>query len=207
MSAVLQDASCRQQCLVEKAFDIIAKEGFEGLRTRSVAQAAGISVATLHYYFPVKDHLIVAVAGYLSEQFRLQQAPAVVSVGNAAYDALRQMLANHLYHRRQCPHLMVVMQEFLLRARRDQALDQVLVALQARWHAEIKAWLQQGQQDGVFVRSVCADTLAYQIQAQLVGMSSLSLNDDMAETLLVELEHRILCQQICLHEGDDPDED
>ncbi len=207
MSAVVQETSCRQQCLVERAFDIIAEEGFEGLRTRSVAQAAGISVATLHYYFPVKDHLIVAVAEYLSEQFRRQQAPAVSSVGHAAYDALRQMLANHLYHRQHCPHLMVVMQEFLLRARRDVALQQVLAALQARWHEEIKGWLQQGQQDGVFVRDVSADTLAYQIQSQLVGMSSLSLNEVTAKALLEALEQRILLQQMHSDEGEVPDED
>src|SRR6185437_3442673 len=36
--------------LVLAAFNLIAEKGFEGLRTRDVAQRADLNIATLHYY-------------------------------------------------------------------------------------------------------------------------------------------------------------
>ena len=52
----------RRASLVRAAYDIIAAEGFERLRTRDVADRVGINVGTLHYYFPTKEALIEAVA-------------------------------------------------------------------------------------------------------------------------------------------------
>jgi len=37
--------------LVKAAFQVLAQQGFEGLRTRAVAAAVGVNVATLHYHF------------------------------------------------------------------------------------------------------------------------------------------------------------
>jgi DNA-binding transcriptional regulator YbjK len=41
----------RRRSLLQAAFDVIAMSGFEGLRTRAVAERAGVNIATLHYYF------------------------------------------------------------------------------------------------------------------------------------------------------------
>ena len=56
--------------LTVAAYERIAKGGFERLRTRDVANDAGVNVATLHYYFPTKEKLIEAVVGYAMGRFR-----------------------------------------------------------------------------------------------------------------------------------------
>src|SRR5256885_9347658 len=48
----------RKTALVQAAYRGIAAEGFEGLRTRDVADEAGLNLATLHYYFPTQEQLI-----------------------------------------------------------------------------------------------------------------------------------------------------
>ncbi|MBM7788081.1 TetR/AcrR family transcriptional regulator [Tenggerimyces flavus] len=42
-------------------YEVIRQHGLANLRTRDVAARAGITVATLHYYFPTKEALVRAV--------------------------------------------------------------------------------------------------------------------------------------------------
>jgi AcrR family transcriptional regulator len=46
------------------ACDVIAQRGVEGMRTRHVAEAAGVSTALLHYHYGSKRDLIFASFGY-----------------------------------------------------------------------------------------------------------------------------------------------
>src|SRR5579871_1846303 len=57
----------QRRALARAAYDLIAEKGFEGLRTRDVAERAGVNVATLHYYFKSKEDLIRGVVGLLRE--------------------------------------------------------------------------------------------------------------------------------------------
>ena len=59
----------RRTALLQAAFDVLAEVGFEGLRTRAVAHRAGVNIATLHYYFPSKQHLIEGLAQLIGAKF------------------------------------------------------------------------------------------------------------------------------------------
>ena len=60
----------RQAELVQAAYSLIAKRGFEGLRTRDIAAQVGVNIATLHYYFPTKEALVRAVVAHAMGRFR-----------------------------------------------------------------------------------------------------------------------------------------
>src|SRR5438093_979968 len=66
----------RQEELVAAAYGLVATRGFEGLRTRDVAGAVGLNVATLHYYYPTKEALIRGVVGHAMGRFRSTWSPA-----------------------------------------------------------------------------------------------------------------------------------
>src|SRR2546428_10346962 len=66
----------RQEELVAAAYGLVATRGFEGLRTRDVAGAVGLNVATLHYYYPTKEALIRGVVGHAMGRFRSTLSPA-----------------------------------------------------------------------------------------------------------------------------------
>jgi len=116
------DAAETRAALVRAAFQVIATSGFEGLRTRAVADAVGVNVATLHYHFPTKEDLIGAV---LDEELtrRFREAPA----SRLPEDATpQQILTAHFagvrHWARTAPDVQVVWHEFWLRSMRDKAL-------------------------------------------------------------------------------------
>src|SRR5271156_4019420 len=91
----------RRKSLLQAAFDVIASSGFEGLRTRAVAERAGVNISTLHYYFPTKQELIEGLAQFLSGIFADLHAPAPPSTGRPALDHLRQEFIDaRFYHDR-----------------------------------------------------------------------------------------------------------
>src|SRR5262249_59342556 len=79
----------RRDDLVRAAFACLAVGGFEGLRTRSVADRAGVNIATLHYYFPTKEALIGGGAALLAPQFITPHPPPQPSTRRPAPHPLR----------------------------------------------------------------------------------------------------------------------
>src|SRR5262245_14153381 len=86
---VREPAAERREALVAAAYQRIAREGFEGLRTRDVAADVGVNIATLHYYFPSKEALIRGVIGQAMLLFR-----ATLPAEGAPEERLRAHLRN-----------------------------------------------------------------------------------------------------------------
>gem|GEM_PF-1055386 len=140
----------RRAALLQAAFDTIAEAGFEGLRTRAVAQRAGVNIATLHYYFPSKQALIEGLAQWIGAKFVLLHAPAPKPSGLPMLDRLRQEFADGRFYMREHPEMLLVMQEFALRAQRDEAVMAVTRQMNGYWRCGIEEMVAAGVADGTF---------------------------------------------------------
>lgn len=187
---------CRRQCLIKAAFDLIAQEGFEGLRTRGIAERVGINVATLHYYFPTKESLIAGVAEYMSVLFKAVQADPVEPSGVKALDELRQVFANSRHYRRQCPDLLIVMQELMLRARRDEIVQSIMSRLLSEWRERLCSLILEGQQSGVFADTMPAEQLAGMVQALLSGTFNLGFDEAKMQAMAISVERLFVAKEI-----------
>ena len=143
-------SEARRLTLVRAAYDIIAAEGFERLRTRDVAGRVGINVATLHYYFPTKEALIEAVALYLSQQFQSVRAPTASELAVSAVARLRQEFADTRFYLDERPEMIAVTQELTLRARRDPSVARIIGPLNEAWRAGIEEMIAAGVREGAF---------------------------------------------------------
>lgn len=68
----------REDQIRRAAYDILGTEGLENLHARTVASSLGINHATVHYYFPHREDLLVAVAEFalhqlIRDRFQFQQ--------------------------------------------------------------------------------------------------------------------------------------
>jgi|SRR5215216_1246413 len=160
-------ADVRRTELVQAAFDLIAERGLEELRTRDIAAKVGINISTLHYYFDTKESLIAAVVDHMTELFRTVRAP--LADGATALEELRQLFATQLYRRRQQPGLEVVVQEMMLRARRDEKVRARLELMLLGWNAYVESVIMRGVREGDFARDIDAKAAAAIVTSYTIG--------------------------------------
>ena len=140
----------RRASLLHAAFDVVAQAGFEGLRTRAVATRAGVNIATLHYYFPSKQDLIEGLAELIGAKFVTLHGPAPRPSGAPALDRLRQEFSDSRFYLKHHPEMLLVMQEFTLRGKRDPEVQKISDQLIAHWRDGIDRMVQEGTADGSF---------------------------------------------------------
>ncbi|MDE3076368.1 MAG: TetR/AcrR family transcriptional regulator [Chloroflexota bacterium] len=152
--------------MVLAAYERIAAEGFEGLRTRDVAADVGVNVATLHYYFPTKEALIRAVVGYAMSRF-VATIPTEGS-GSAVLRGHLQGLARLIKEDRQ---LWAVLGELTLRAPRDPDLGQILGKTDQTWQAKLAEMLRSAAAGAGLTPGLNADDAAAVIVATIKGLA------------------------------------
>lgn len=73
----------RKAQLVRAAMKVITHRGLDGMRIRDVADAAGVSTATVHYYFKDLDGLWTGVHALAVERFHTERQTAIAQVADA----------------------------------------------------------------------------------------------------------------------------
>ena len=187
-----QSGDDRRDSLVRAAFACLAADGFEGLRTRSVADRAGVNIATLHYYFPTKEALIGGVADFLASRFVLLHAPPVPQSGSAALDRLHQEFADAYFYRAEHPELAAVLFELQLRGRRDPAIRNIVEPLFGHWQFGMKQWIAAGVEEGVFRPDLDPDAAAAFLVAAIAGTGVLGTPREQLERIFAAVEAWLL---------------
>lgn len=59
----------RRTELLQSAYEIIGREGIEGLHARAIAAELNLNHATVHYYFPTRSDLLCALVDYSEERY------------------------------------------------------------------------------------------------------------------------------------------
>jgi AcrR family transcriptional regulator len=161
--------------LVKAAFQVLAQQGFEGLRTRAVAAAVGVNVATLHYHFKSKEDLVAAV---LDEELmrRFREAPAArLPLDSPPQDVLRAHFAAVAHWARHAPDVQVVWHEFWLRSMRDDALKARVNAVMTRHRRALQKALEHGGQ--ATVATLAHPHTASMLAALLAGLTMYAMVD------------------------------
>ncbi len=162
------DADQRSKMIIEAAFKAIARDGFEGLRTREIAKLVGINSATLHHHFPTKEDLIAGVADHLQSRFRTEKTQPVAS--ESAVEALDRQLKDVIFYYSSRPEMLSVYREFVGRAPRDPAIRKLVQRLHGGWRADIVDTLNRGRNDGSFRADLDLEAVAGIILSTVWGL-------------------------------------
>jgi AcrR family transcriptional regulator len=154
--------------VVSAAYSLIAEKGFEGLRTREVADKVGINSATLHYYFPTKEALIQGVVEHLMQELRTSRAKTKDPL--SALDRLRAEFADIRLRLKEAPEQLAVLTELAVRAWRDPAIARMLQYLDDGWRRHLTSILEAGIAEGVFRADLEVAATADAMMSQLRGL-------------------------------------
>ncbi len=88
--------------LLEAARSCLVRDGFERITTRRIAEAAGVNIATLHYYFGSKEALLDETMRFALDEV-VQRIDKAVSAAQTLADALELGLAAYWEFVRDLP--------------------------------------------------------------------------------------------------------
>ena len=171
----------RKLAIAAAARSLIVEKGFEGLRTREIAERVGINVATLHYHIPTKDALIELVARSMKEDF-MEQYDRYPREGLNSRQLLELEVNKHRDTRRDNPELLVVMEEMSRRARHDPVIAHYIDPMRGYWRQQIIEILEAGVADGSFRADLDPQGACYQVIGTMIAMSMYRLDDDASVT-------------------------
>jgi AcrR family transcriptional regulator len=150
----------RRRLIIEAAFEAVAQEGFEGLRTRDIAASVGINSATLHHYFQTKQDLVAGVAEHLERRLRTERAPLMPADAVADPDPFGRQFEDLVFYHLETPDVLAVYREFVARAPRDAAIRALVDTLHAGWKASIAAALTEARTRGAVRTDIDLDAAA-----------------------------------------------
>jgi AcrR family transcriptional regulator len=155
-----------RRALVLAAYARIARDGFEGLRTRDVAADVGVNIGTLHYYFPSKETLIRAAAERMTERF----VAALPEEGSPA-EQLREHLERLRHLLKTDQELWAVASEVALRAARDEVIADIVRQGDDQWFPFLRGLVARGVEDGTLDHSLQPESVAATLIAAVRGLS------------------------------------
>ena len=123
-------AQKREQAILEAAEREFLKKGFDGARTTSIAAAAGVTNAMLHYYFRTKEQLFERI---LDEKMRMMGQSVLAAFGDARLplpERLRNGIERHFDFIAANPDLpRFIVNEVFARPERYEAMQRQIRSL------------------------------------------------------------------------------
>ena len=160
----------RRVAIAVAARELIVEKGFEGLRTRDIAERVGINIATLHYHVPSKEALIGLVAESMRDEFAAQSR-ARPRDGLTPPELLELEFDNYAELLGEKKYLLTAMSELMERARRDEAIRGCMFPLMGRWKQILTAIFEAGRASGDFRQDLDPAPAAQMFIGAMVGFS------------------------------------
>ena len=139
--------------IMEAAEKLFAGKGFEGTSVRDIAEAAGVNLAMISYYFGSKEKLMEAMFSYRSESFKLQLETMIHNRDLEPMQKVEQLIDQYIEKlmNQQCFHRVMVREQMV---NNNGLIATQIQALKKRNQELIKKLIQEGQKKGDFKKHI-----------------------------------------------------
>ncbi|OGO39596.1 MAG: hypothetical protein A2W35_20000 [Chloroflexi bacterium RBG_16_57_11] len=148
-SSPSQETLLAQQNILRAAQQVLARKKVSGTRMREIARSAGISLGTLHYYYPSKTGLFLAVLDEMQKYFEMRQKQLISHDLDPAgkirlfSDQQQQLLV-------EIPQVEEIFLDFWGHAMVDPEVHDKILSMYAAWRRDIHLAIDQGIESGDF---------------------------------------------------------
>lgn len=186
-----RERTARREAILDAAQELIATEGYHGLRMDAVAETAELSKGTLYLYFENKDALCAAVATRLIDAFIPFIERAVNEAANGL-DAVRALLrAYYEYTQANSHHFRFALAWLSAGERMDDSTEafHVYRGRVDRMLSLVATTLRRGQADGSIRADIDPLPQAMQLWTSFLGVVLVGLNKEaMAQRILAPVD-------------------
>jgi len=175
-----RERTARREAILDAAQELIAEQGYHGMRMDGVAEAAELSKGTLYLYFENKDALCAAVATRLIDTL-LPILERSVENTPTGLDACAALLQRYCDFTEENPHHFRFALEWLSAGVRiDDSIEafQIYRGRVGHMLSLVVAALQRGQGDGSVRADVDPVPQALQLWTSFIGVVMVSLNKE-----------------------------
>lgn len=157
----------RREAILEAACRAIVERGFPATRIADVAELAGTSTGTIHYYFATRDEVLMAALKWAGERLfaRIEAGAAPTATGRLAH-----LLAVSVPTAGPAHDEYVLWIELWLRVLHEPSLLPECEALSARWRSYFHAVVRDGAASGEFAPVAAPDEVAVRLTALVDGL-------------------------------------
>ena len=135
--------------LLQAAYDLVAEVGVSGLRTRDIAERAGVNLATVHYCFESKEALLKALYHFIVDKFR-QDHQALLSDGGTPGQQVEARTHLYMHFLREQPASIRVWRAFIGEAWTNGTMGEIVRGHLAEQRERLAAILAEGRRGGDF---------------------------------------------------------
>ena len=176
---------------------VIAERGLDDTRFADVAQAAGVSISTLQYFFGVREDLLLAAVEYAMQDER-QRLGEIVASESQPGERLAQLTTLALGQDERAERARRLRVEVCRAAMHHAELRAIYQEIHENWLAAVRDTLHDGIQHGLFPRSISAADAGAQILGVIEGLAlpllldNASFDPDRAQHLATEVIRAML---------------
>ena len=139
----------RRAQILDAAFESIAERSLESTRMRHIAEIAGVSHPSLHYYFDTKEKLIVALLDRLLAEFKNgREEGLAAAVGPLA--KLRFLQEHQKKIIAEKSDNLEVYYDYWVQATKQPSVRQKVHQMYAGWRSDIRQIVNEGVRQGIF---------------------------------------------------------
>src|SRR4051812_24260225 len=143
----------KQVHIMEAAEILFADKGFAGTSVRDIAEAAGVNLAMISYYFGSKEKLMEAMFNHRGQFFRIQLENILHNKELTPLQKVEKLIDDYIdrIFKKQCFHKIMVREQMV---NNSGPIAEQIYQLKQTNQALIKQLIQEGQRKGDFKKNI-----------------------------------------------------
>ncbi|MBM4250555.1 MAG: TetR/AcrR family transcriptional regulator [Deltaproteobacteria bacterium] len=162
----VRSAADSKQVLIDAAIKLFAERGFDGTTTRDIADASGLNISLISYYFGGKDGLLQAALEYIESYLNKPELLQITPDRTRYFEGWRHFIADFMRSHVANPNMHRLVQR---EQERDSLIFKTMVQQRyAPWYKRIMTYIEHGQSSGWLKPHLNPSTVALAIHGAMV---------------------------------------
>jgi AcrR family transcriptional regulator len=150
MPRVVKEAAVRRSEILDAAYQLFVRDGYDATTVNALIEALGISKGAFYHHFESKDEVMQALARRMAEEMRAKVEPVLARPGLSSVDKLNLMFSFGAKLKREHVPLVHAMAAFYYREENLRLRARIIAESTAVMGPLFARILDEGQRDGSF---------------------------------------------------------